>query len=209
MLLNKLHVFCCPFYNYRTRDFSLSCFIVLEFVPKRGVRLWSCLHKHPVFNMDCISVSIVTGFDRYFCKGCYTKLEKKKKKKRLQWLIVWWTWLTALKLCFVWYRNRLDSLVRGCYSSGKSFNKRQCGGPSCTIFLVHFKLEVQWTFQKPGHLWLKLQFPWDSAKLVAGLFMQKLNFCLPTRRSKRRNKHSLSIHQAILQKPVDRRCQTR
>ena len=37
MLLNKLHVFCCPFYNYRTRDFSLSCFIVLEFVPKRGV----------------------------------------------------------------------------------------------------------------------------------------------------------------------------
>ena len=30
--------------------------------------------------MDCISVSIVTGFDRYFCKGCYTKLEKKRRK---------------------------------------------------------------------------------------------------------------------------------
>ena len=28
-----------------------------------------------------LSVSIVTGFDRYFCKGCYTKLEKKKEEK--------------------------------------------------------------------------------------------------------------------------------
>ena len=26
-------------------------------------------------------MSIVTGFDRYFCKGCHTKLEKKKEEK--------------------------------------------------------------------------------------------------------------------------------
>lgn len=76
-----------------------------------------------------LSVSIVTGFDRYFCKGCYTKLEKKKEEKTsLTYSLVNLT--KSFEIVFVWYRNRLGSLVRGYYSSRKSLNKRQCGGPS-------------------------------------------------------------------------------
>lgn len=75
-----------------------------------------------------LSVSIVTGFDRYFCKGCYTKLEKKEEKTSLTYSLVNLT--KSFEIVFVWYRNRLGSLVRGYYSSGKSLNKRQCGGPS-------------------------------------------------------------------------------
>lgn len=58
-----------------------------------------------------LSVSIVTGFDRYFCKGCYTKLEKKEEKTSLTYSLVNLT--KSFEIVFVWYRNRLGSLVRG------------------------------------------------------------------------------------------------
>ena len=48
-----------------------------------------------------LSVSIVTGFDRYFCKGCYTKLEKKEEKTSLTYSLVNLTKSFEIAFCVV------------------------------------------------------------------------------------------------------------
>ena len=48
-----------------------------------------------------LSVSIVTGFDRHFCKGCYTKLEKKEEKTSLTYSLVNLTKSFEIVFCVV------------------------------------------------------------------------------------------------------------
>ena len=48
-----------------------------------------------------LSVSIVTGFDRYFYKGCYTKLEKKEEKTSLTYSLVNLTKSFEIVFCVV------------------------------------------------------------------------------------------------------------